>query len=247
MATKTCQPKLREKVNNWLGIIQDFVFPPTCLLCDQAGFSSQDICIPCLKELPENQYSCYRCGRHLNSTSQLPVLCGACLSKSPAFDETIAPYVYRDTIRYLIYTLKFYKQIKNARLLGYLLAQQIDNSAQLPDCIIPVPLHVHRYQERGFNQATEIAQTVASQLNIPLELNACVRIRHTEHQTRLDYKRRLSNLKHAFRVIKPVSGLYIAVLDDVMTTGTTANEMAKTLKRAGADRVDIWVCARPLE
>ncbi len=246
MDRTTCQPDLNKIVNNWLGIIQDFCYPPTCIFCDNTGFDGQDICFSCFKDLPVNRYCCYRCGRSYDFGSELPRICGTCQKQPPTFDETIAPFLYQGTIRYLIYTLKYQNQLKQVRLLAYLLIRQLRAVGHLPDCIIAVPLHKTRYIERGFNQSAEIAKIISSSLNIPLDLNACIRTRNTEHQTRLDNKRRRNNLRNAFAVTKTMSNRHIAILDDVITTGTTANEMAKVLKKAGADKVDVWVCARPV-
>jgi len=144
----------------------------------------------------------------------------------------------------LIGSLKFGANYKNARLLGMLLADHLKQTAERPDLIIPVPLHKARYRERGFNQAIEIARTVAKEMQIPLDLDSCRRHRDTPHQTQLPAKKRQKNLKNAFSIIKPIHARHIAILDDVMTTGSTAHELAYVLKKAGASRVDVWVCAR---
>jgi len=147
-------------------------------------------------------------------------------------------------MRHLITTLKFRADYKNARLLGLLLAEHLQKTAEKPDCILPVPLHKSRYRERGFNQSIEIARTVAKELQIPLDLNSCRRHRDTPHQTALSGKQRRKNMKNAFSIIKPINAQHIAILDDVMTTGSTVHELAAVLKKAGVSRVDVWVCAR---
>ena len=173
-----------------------------------------------------------------------PQLCGHCLSQSPAFDETHAPFIHQSIIRHLIASLKFNKQYKNARLLGYLLATHLQKTSEMPELIIPVPLHTLRYQERGFNQTIEIAKTVSKRLNIPIDTKSCIRNRNTPHQTNLPAKQRNKNIKNAFQVIKLIDAQHIAILDDVMTTGATVNELAKVLKKSGVTRVDVWVCGR---
>lgn len=147
-------------------------------------------------------------------------------------------------MQYLLTGLKFRADYKNARLLGLLLAEHLQKTAEKPDCILPVPLHKARYRQRGFNQAIEIARTVSKELHIPLDLNTCLRHRDTPHQTELSAKQRRKNLKNAFSIIKPIQARHIAILDDVMTTGTTVHELAAVLKKAGVSRVDVWVCAR---
>lgn len=147
-------------------------------------------------------------------------------------------------MRNLVTNLKFNANYKNARLLGLLLAEQLQRRTALPECIIPVPLHEKRYQERGFNQSIEISRTVAKQLRIPLELNACIRHRNTQHQVSLPAKQRHNNIKNAFSIVRPLRYSHVAVLDDVMTTGSTVAEIASVLKTAGVQKVEIWVCAR---
>jgi len=231
-------------VNNWHNIIQDYLFPPTCILCGNSGFNSQDICPACFQELPKNKHCCYRCAETFETAHVTPRLCGHCLTKSPAFYETHAPFLHQNTIRYLITRLKFNRQYKNARLLGYLLANHLEKTAEMPEVIIPVPLYKQRYQERGFNQTVEIAKTLSRQLTIPINTKSCIRHRDTPHQINLSAKQRHKNIKNAFKIEKPIKAQHVVILDDVMTTGSTVNELAKTLKKAGVNRVDIWVCAR---
>ncbi len=232
------------KVYDWLDIIQNKLFPPTCILCGSTGFNSKDICETCYHRLPRNHLCCYRCAEIFAATIAVPALCGRCLSETPAFDETYAPFIHQDEIRHLITGLKFGAQFKNARLLGGLLAEVVDKAGEKPDCIIPVPLHQARYRERGFNQALEIARTVSLSLQIPIDYASCIRHKDTPHQTGLSAKKRQHNLKRAFSVQKSIHAQHVAILDDVMTTGSTANALATELKKAEVSRVDVWVCAR---
>lgn len=233
-----------KRLHNWLAIIQDTLLPPACILCGNSGFNRYDLCDSCYRHLVRNSLCCYRCAAILETPAIAPILCGHCLSSQPAFDETYAPFIYQGAIRHLITTLKFGAHYKNARLLGLLLAEHLKQTAQKPDLILPVPLHKARYRKRGFNQAIEIAKTVSRELHIPLDLTSCLRHRDTPHQTALTAKQRRKNMKNAFSVIKPPQARHIALLDDVMTTGSTAHELAYVLKKAGVSRVDVWVCAR---
>lgn len=231
-------------VNNWLNIIQKKLLPPRCVLCASPGYADLDLCLGCLTDLPRNLSCCYRCGEHFETAIDVPQLCGRCLKKSPAFDETYAPFLYGSQMRYLIGQLKFANDYKNARLLAALLAEYIADNAELPDCLIPVSLHPKRYRERGFNQSIEIARHLSRQLRIPLDLTSCIRQRDTAHQTGLPAKQRRKNMRRAFELVKPVKYRHIAIIDDVMTTGATTSALASALKRAGVGRVDVWVCAR---
>ncbi len=229
---------------NHLIRLQNYFFPPTCILCGNSGFDLQDICSPCFTDLHRNLHCCYRCAGVFNSASDRPRLCGVCISKPPAFDSTYAPFIHQGSMRFLIARLKFNRQYKHARLLAYLLADYLEKTAETPDLIIPVPLHKKRYKERGFNQSVEIAKTLSKRLKIPLDFQTCIRSRNTPHQIDLPAKLRLKNMKNAFVVSKPIDVQHVAILDDVITTGSTVNELAKVLKKAGVSRVDVWGCAR---
>lgn len=231
-------------VYNWINIIQEYLLPPTCILCGNTGFNGRDICASCYLRLLRNNRCCYRCGGIFETSTASPMLCGHCLSSPPAFDETYAPFIYQGEMRHLITSLKFGAHYKNARLLGLLLSEHLEKTAQRPDLILPVPLHRARYRQRGFNQAIEIAKTVSRQLQIPLDLTSCLRHRDTPHQTDLTAKQRRKNIKNAFIIIKPIQAQHIAILDDVMTTGSTVQELACLLKKTGVNKVDVWVCAR---
>lgn len=231
-------------VNNWLNSIQDCLFPPTCLLCERPGHLSRDLCSDCCKSLTQNEFRCPRCAAPMQPDAPPSCLCGQCVTQLPAFDHVHAPFLFQDAIRYLILGLKYRRRFQNARLLGALLVDSLDTTVTLPQLLIPVPLHPARYRERGFNQAIEIGRTVAKQLQLPLELSVCRRRRDTPHQTGLTAKQRRKNLRHAFAPAKPLSAQHVAILDDVMTSGTTVNEMAKILRKAGAARIDVWTCAR---
>lgn len=231
-------------VNNWLDIIQNSLMPPTCILCGNPGDASRDICKFCSEELITNLHCCYRCGLPYEQAVTGPLLCGECQRRMPGFDETHAPYLHQGAVRFLISGLKFRKQFKNARLIGLLMADYLSRSAEMPDRIVPVPLHPARYRERGFNQSIEIARILKRELKVPLALDCCARSRNTPHQIDLPAKERRKNMKNAFIVNGRLDNQHIAIVDDVMTTGTTVSELARTLKKAGAARVDVWVCAR---
>jgi ComF family protein len=127
------------------------------------------------------------------------------------------------------------------------IAEHIKNPVRkihVPDAILPVPLHRRRLRNRGFNQALEIAKPIAKKLNIPLITNTLIRSRYTQAQTKLNARNRRSNLRNSFRYQPTIPYKNIAVVDDVMTTGTTLHEITKTLKQhACVANVYIWVCA----
>jgi ComF family protein len=145
----------------------------------------------------------------------------------------------------LISQLKFNQRLSHARLLGQLLIDHLEReAATMPDLIVPVPLHRQRLMERGFNQALEIARPISRHFGIELKPGLCRRSKLTPAQTGLKRKERQKNLRNAFELTQEVTGRHIALVDDVITTGSTITELALILKRGGAKRVDAWSAAR---
>ena len=117
-------------------------------------------------------------------------------------------------------------------------------SRELPELIIPIPLHRKRLRQRGFNQAVELARPIAKQLGLSIDRTLCKRIKNTPAQITLEAKQRQQNMRNAFQ-IKPPNLDYIAIIDDVMTTTSTVNELCKCLRKQGVKKIDVWVIARP--
>lgn len=134
-----------------------------------------------------------------------------------------------------------------AKVLGELMAGYFAGLATRPELLIPVPLHPQRYAERGFNQALELARPIARRLDVPMDWSNCVRMRATPHQTGQDARARRANLKGAFAVSGTLQARHVAIVDDVVTTGATVSELARVLRRAGVERVEVWSAARTLD
>jgi ComF family protein len=172
-------------------------------------------------------------------------VCGACQRRTPAFDDVSALLHYRPPADYLVQRFKFAGELALAPLLAGLLATKIAaRSSDLPDQLIPVPLHPSRLRERGFNQATELARVLGRRLGVRVNHRVCQRTRRTEPQSTLPVKQRRGNLRNAFRVNGRLATGHVAIVDDVMTSGHTSGELARVLKQAGARRVEVWVIAR---
>lgn len=232
---------LLTKVNGWFAPAQEWLFPPLCVLCGDYGERRRDLCCGCADDLPIVKAACVRCGAPL----PMPGTCGRCQRRPPAFDRTAAVFHYVPPLDALIKRLKFNGDLTLARLLGELMADRLGESeTELPEVIIPVPLHVRRLKERGFNQALELARPVAERLGVPLAWRQVVRIRATDPQADLPAKLRYRNIRGAFAVEPGFAAQHVAIVDDVMTTGYTVNELAATLRRAGVATVSVWVCAR---
>jgi ComF family protein len=218
-------------------------WPSTCILCDNQGLENLDLCQFCFDGMTKNNNACSQCAIPYPKNQPRTQPCKQCQTIPSQINRIHAPFLHEGSIRFLIAGLKFNHQYKNARLLGRLLANSLI-SERFPDCIVPVPLHKKRYQQRGFNQSIEIAKTVSQQLAIPLETDWCYRRKNTPHQVGLSSKARKNNLKNAFAIHKNKAYTHIALLDDVMTTGSTLSEMVAVFKKAGVRTIDCWVCAR---
>lgn len=211
-----------------------------CLLC---GASSEgDLCNPCRNQLP--QIPTNHCPICLLPVTK-SLICGACLAKPPAYTRIVAALHYTFPVDALIHSLKYRSNLVIAPILANLLIETIDISDS-PDFIIPMPLHPIRLRERGFNQAVEIGRTISKKRKISMLPDSCVRVRNTPFQAGLRWKERKKNIRNAFVCKVDLSGKHVAILDDVMTSGATINEMAKVLRQQGAASINGWVVARAL-
>jgi ComF family protein len=204
-----------------------------------------DLCAPCGAELRPTNAICACCALPLTVADSKERICGACLQSPPPYSLVYRLADYAPPMDRLIQQLKFNQKLHLARLLATLMAKDIAQTAlTLPDVLIPVPLHKQRLQQRGYNQALEIARILARTLNVKLDRHSCVRHKVTLEQTGLPAQQRKTNIKGAFHVRRDVRGKHIAIVDDVMTTGSTVAELSKALLQQGARRIDVWVCAR---
>lgn len=217
--------------------------PQRCEFC--AAPSGADlVCSACAKDLPRLGPACPVCA--------LPTpggrICGRCLAHRPAFAATVAAFAYAFPVDRLIHALKYHGRLALAEWgAGAILSARdaVADNIQ-PDRLIALPLAAERQRERGYNHATEIARVVAARTGIPQILDGARRVRTTLPQAALPWAERAKNVRGAFACDTALTGLTVAVIDDVMTTGASLSEFAITLKKAGAARVDNWVVARTL-
>lgn len=232
---------------NLLNKLSHWFMPHVCILCKNITQESYDLCVPCSKHLPILKHNCIVCANILPKTCNTP-LCAHCLQKKPPFDRTHGLFLYQPPIPKLILDLKFHHALTHARLFGELLAEKIRQEwyreQSLPHAIIPIPLHTERLKERGFNQALEIARPIAKALKIPFILNNILRIKSTTPQATLHASERKNNVKNAFIINQSFKNQHIAVVDDVITTGSTIHEFCRVLKKQGVGQISVWCCAR---
>ncbi len=228
------------KINQWLNCAQlrSYLFKQNCTLCDAQTKSDLSMCGACIQELPSAPHPCCpQCGLSTQGD-----ICGKCLKQSPHFDATRALFTYGYPVDALLQHYKY----NNALYLSQTFAQLLSAKMQDKDIdlIIAMPLHPSRIKERGFNQSLELAKIVAKQHRIALDSTTCNRIKNTPPQASLPLKNRLKNMQGAFECKQSFAGKHIALIDDVMTTGSSLNELAKTIKNAGARKVSCYVLAR---
>lgn len=208
-----------------------------CVLCG-APSGRERVCPGCGADLPWNAPACPVCGSPGEGR-----VCGACLREPPTYDRCIAALHYAFPADELIQALKYGGQLALAPVLADFLARAVAHAPR-PDLLLPLPLHPARARARGFNQAVEIARALARRLDLRLDTGSLERIRDTAPQAQLSLAERRRNVRGAFACRKTLTGLHVAVVDDVMTSGATLNEAAKVLKQAGAAEVSLWVVAR---
>lgn len=232
------------KVYKWLKTIHSIIYPARCVLCGAGGDEGLEICSGCAAELMRITQPCRLCGLPLKGHEG--GLCGECLQHPPPLEASRIPFRYAAPLDRLLLDLKFNARLARAPLLASLWLQGVETTSPLPERIIPVPLHPSRLRERGYNQSRELARHVGHALGIAVDERCCRRLRATEAQSRLDARARRRNLRGAFELVGEVKGRRLAILDDVVTTGATAFELARQLKRGGAASVELWALARAL-
>jgi ComF family protein len=214
------------------------MFGGTCFLC--RGEARGLLCEACDADLPRLPAPrCPCCAL----ASPDGAVCGRCLAHAPRYDATAAALSYAFPTDALIHALKFRGELSLAAFLAGFVRGEISAGERI-DCVVPVPLSAARLRERGYNQAVELARPLAQAARATLELALCERTRDAPPQSELPWAERSRNVRGAFRCSRSLAGMSIAVVDDVMTTGATLDEIASTLKAAGAHRVVNWVVAR---
>ena len=213
-----------------------------CLLCGGHCNHSRPLCGGCQRELPWLDRYCQHCALPMPSGARL---CGECLHQPPPWRRCVAAFEYHSPVKQLIGRYKNHSDLACGRVLGELLGGYLEASKpELPDLLIAVPLHWRRQLMRGFNQSYDLARMLSARLGIPCSHRHLRKRRHTTAQHNLPRDQRSRNLRGVFEVRRPVAGLRIALIDDVVTTGSTAKAITQTLLQAGAKEVEIWCVAR---
>jgi ComF family protein len=224
----SCQPLLQRWVDRCRSWLARALYPASCVLCGDAGDNGIDLCRECAADLPRNEPACVGYPRD-----------------APPFDSSFVPFRYAYPLDDLVCRLKFRNELACGNVLGQLFARSLlARGDPLPEAIVPVPLAPRRYRERGFNQATELALAIRRATGVAVESAVAIRKRETAEQAGLDRVARSRNVKGAFATVAPLRARHVAILDDVVTTGSTARELATVLRQAGAEQIVVWAIAR---
>lgn len=216
----------------------NFLFPPTCILCKcrcDTGF-----CLNCQKLLPWLRSGCDICSAPIKTSGR----CGRCLVTPPAFRDSTIPFRYESPISNLVQSLKYSGALHIAHPLANMISNQVNQKVRnMPGALVPVPLHRNRIMQRGFNQAAELARILGRIHQIPVHYSAIKRTRNTLTQTGLNETMRRRNVTGAFTATDRLPP-YVALVDDVVTSGSTVNAAAAALVNSGVKRVSIWAIAK---
>jgi ComF family protein len=231
--------------------LADIIFPPRCISCDKVLISEENrhFCSDCYSQISfVRSPICMQCGIPFVSEDQNDHLCGECLTSKPGFSIARCVGRYETTLLHCIHQFKYREKIGYGKILGKLMAEYEYPMFKISDysLIIPVPLHLKRLRERGFNQSVVLAREIAERFSLPIEFMMLKRHTYTEPQVNLGRKERESNVKGAFKVLDTgkISGEKIILVDDVYTTGSTVKECARVLMNCKAKDVAVLTLAR---
>ena len=241
--------KLATLARNYLGALGTLCFPPHCAACRVATEPGVHLCADCAETAQRIEAPfCECCSQQFSGAITQRFTCSNCAGREVHFECAVAPYLSRGVVRDLIHAFKYKSQFHLRHTLADWLSHSLDDpriSSRAFDAFVPVPLHHIRFREREFNQAAELAVLVSRRRGIPV-WDALKRTRYTSTQTKLDRAERMENLRGAFRVRHNarVKERHLVLVDDVFTTGSTAEECSRVLLRAGAASVRVITVAR---
>lgn len=226
--------------NKW-NVIKSLRLPAICALCSDYHQRSGAVCHDCHQLFVPLGTTCQQCACLLPDSDFL--ICGQCIKKKPAFDTVTATYRFEEPLRTLLHQFKYNQSLHLTSSLATMMLQCPPPQIDTTECLIPVPMHPKKLQQRGYNQAAELTKRLSCAINKPYQLTQCAKIKNTTAQARLSGKERLNNVRQSFSV-KPTPLKHITLIDDLLTTGSTANELAGLFKKQGVLRISVWCCAR---
>ncbi len=216
-----------------------WLMPPNCLLCEQSTADSTHLfCSQCDLEAHLRTSYCQFCGQSFASGLDY---CGRCLSQPAQYDSCFCPFDFSGAMQQLIWRFKYQQQAYLAKPLAHILCAQIDQSTiLLPEAVVGVPSHSKTVRRRGYNQSYLLAHHISKILGIPHIHGSLHKIKQTKRQANLNLKQRQTNLRGSFKIVKPLQVQSLVIVDDVITSGATMNEISKIIKKNGVDYVQAW-------
>jgi len=215
-----------------------------CRLCHAPAPPDLPLCERCLAALPHLENACPSCALPMEVGAPPESLCGECQADPPAFERSRVPLRYQAPVSDLISRFKYHRALSDGQLLAQLLARHVRDTPLDVQLLLPMPLHPGRLKERGYNQAAELARTLSRATGIPWNSTLLKRKRAAPTQREANKRERRRNVRKAFVCESKNLPQRVAIIDDVVTTGSTARAAAAAVKLAGADRVEIWAVAR---
>ncbi len=231
-------PRLAAGLERLLDLV---LAPGLCVYCGCELTAPASLCRPCAASLPRIRQACRVCGQTSPNDGEI---CPACLVNPPRWQALYAAFAYHPPVREWLWQLKFDGALHFARILCHEITPQLRVQQLLPEVLLPVPLHDSRLRERGFNQAEVIARQFGAALGIPVDTGALQRTRATASQSGLSAAQRIDNLRGAFAWQGDDRYRHVALVDDIVTTGATADAACRVLHRAGIDTIQLWALAR---
>ena len=230
-------------INKCINFIQNVVFAQSCMKCGRPSDTPRAICSECYPQLPANRFCCRQCALPLES--EISQLCGHCQKTPPVFHSAFIPFRYEPPIDQWIWKFKFRNDLVSGKLLADLfLTKLLESNTAMPEILVPVPLHASRLRQRGFNQSLWLARYIGTQLGITLDSRSVRRNLKTPPQHELNMQKRTTMLRKAFTLNGDFAYQHAAIIDDVLTTGSTVNEISKLLGNNGCATIDCWAIAR---
>ena len=227
--------------------ILNIALPPICPLCQKKVQAQPAFCNECFPKLNFTKKPfCHKCSLQFESYVKHNSICFACNARPPAFEQAFAPLIYDKEIRKTILALKHADQTQHAKMFANIITARAPKNFQKVDLIISVPLHNKRLRKRLYNQAAMLANCIAKTWSKPVRHNLIVRKKYTPPLGNLSPRKRNLVLRNVFRCTMPevVLGKSVLLIDDVMTSGLTAEFCARELKKAGAKEVRLLTIAK---
>lgn len=264
------QPNKKNKVYNWLickqmclqdclSDLMELLLPPrrlfgqmaSCLLCMARCGAQQSVCSDCLASFPTLGLACQKCCEPIVSTATDvlgdDLLCPRCQQGKRQFQVCISALQYIPPVSSMVQKLKYNGRLLYLKPLSVHLLNELDRhyaDTPWPEALLPVPMHWWKLRKRSFNQAQLIAKILSKETGISLLSGYVQKLRTGSSQSRLAAKLRERNIRHSYRVKKTIALRHIAIVDDVMTTGATIDELCRVLKKDGVETIDVWCIAR---